>query len=62
MRYLTLDEVLEIHRLLIEQSGGSHGVRDAGLLQSAVNQPAMTFASKISIQASPTRLPRFVFR
>jgi death on curing protein len=46
MRYLTLDEVLEIHRLLIEQSGGSHGVRDAGLLQSAVNQPAMTFAGQ----------------
>lgn len=28
MRYLTLDEVLELHRLALEQSGGAAGLRD----------------------------------
>jgi death-on-curing protein len=46
MRYLTLDEVLELHRLLLEQSCGSPGIRDRGMLQSAVDQPAMTFAGQ----------------
>jgi death-on-curing protein len=43
VRYLTLAEMLELHRLVIEQSGGSKGVRDLGALQSAVAQPRMTF-------------------
>jgi death-on-curing protein len=46
MRYLTLDEVLELHCVAIEQAGGSPGVRDQGLLQSAVAQPEMTFAGQ----------------
>jgi len=43
MRYLTQDEVLELHQAVIEQSGGSSGIRDFGALQSAVAQPRMTF-------------------
>jgi death on curing protein len=35
MRYLTLDEVLEIHRRILETSGGTQGIRDLGLLESA---------------------------
>jgi death on curing protein len=42
-RFLGLDEVLELHRLLLEQSGGMAGVRDLGMLESAVAQPLMTF-------------------
>lgn len=34
------DEVLEIHRKLIEQFGGSMGLRDEGLLDSALLAPA----------------------
>lgn len=30
MRYLSLAEVAELHRLLIEAFGGSHGIRDLG--------------------------------
>jgi death on curing protein len=44
MRYLTQDEVLELHQAVIEQSGGASGIRDLGLLQSAVAQSRMTFA------------------
>jgi len=44
MRYLTLTEVLELHRRIIEQSGGAEGVRELGGIQSALAQPQMTFA------------------
>jgi death-on-curing protein len=43
MRYLTQDEVLELHQAVIQQSGGGSGIRDLGALQSAVAQPKMTF-------------------
>jgi death-on-curing protein len=43
MRYLTLSEVLELYRRIIEQSGGTMGIRDLGLLESALAQPRMTF-------------------
>jgi death-on-curing protein len=43
MRYLTLAEALELHRRLIETSGGAHGVRDLGMLESALAQPRLTF-------------------
>ena len=44
MRYLTLGELIELHRRIIEQSGGAAGVRDLGLAESALAQPLMTFA------------------
>ena len=43
MRYLTLKEALELHRRIIQQSGGSPSIRDFGLLESALAQPLMTF-------------------
>lgn len=44
MRYLTLAELLELHRRVIEQSGGAEGVRDLGLAESAIAQPQMAFS------------------
>jgi death-on-curing protein len=46
IRYLTLAEVLKLHRQVMEQSGGGLGLRDMGLLESAVNQPRMTFGEQ----------------
>ncbi len=43
MRYLTLNEVLDLYYRIVEQSGGSAGVRDFGALESALAQPRMTF-------------------
>jgi death-on-curing protein len=43
MRHLSLAEVIELHRMVIEQAGGSLGLRDLGALESAVAQPRMTF-------------------
>ncbi|CUS36935.1 type II toxin-antitoxin system death-on-curing family toxin [Candidatus Nitrospira nitrificans] len=41
--FLTLEEVLEIHRDEIERHGGTLGVRDNGLLESAVATPQSGF-------------------
>ncbi|HBE33842.1 MAG TPA: type II toxin-antitoxin system death-on-curing family toxin [Cyanobacteria bacterium UBA11368] len=46
MRFLTLIEVLELHRRIIGQSGGAFGIRDVGLLESAIAQPRMTFGGE----------------
>ncbi|MCG6135934.1 MAG: type II toxin-antitoxin system death-on-curing family toxin [Nostoc sp. LLA-1] len=46
MRYLSLAEVLDLHQQLIEQSGGSIGIRDLGNLESALTQPGMTFGGE----------------
>lgn len=39
IRFLTRDEVLAIHERLVERFGGPAGVRDAGLLESALYRP-----------------------
>jgi death-on-curing protein len=43
IRYLTLKEVLELHRLVLAQSGGLAGVRDLGAVDSALALPQMAF-------------------
>jgi death-on-curing protein len=43
MRYLTLGEVLHLHERVIAQRGGGEGVRDLGVIESAVAQPRATF-------------------
>ena len=55
MRYLTLIEVLELHRRIIEQSGGASGIRDFGLLESAIAQPKMMFGGE---ELYPSLAPR----
>jgi death-on-curing protein len=42
-RFLTLEEVLEIHADQIERYGGSRGTRDTDLLQSAIAMPESGF-------------------
>jgi death-on-curing protein len=44
MRWLTLAEVLSLHRRLIGQSGGLPGLRDLGLLEASLAQPRQSFA------------------
>jgi death on curing protein len=45
-RFLDLAEVLEIHQSRIELYGGNPGVRDLGLLQSALAQPSAGFGGE----------------
>ena len=46
MNYLTPEQVLFIHSRLVTETGGSHGLRDLALLESAVARPRATFDSK----------------
>jgi death-on-curing protein len=46
MQYLTSAEILFIHSAVIEETGGLHGVRDLGLMESAAAQPRQSFAGK----------------
>ncbi len=43
MKYLTSEQAIFINYRLIEETGGSHGIRDIGLLQSAVARPMSSF-------------------
>jgi death-on-curing protein len=43
MNHLTVEQVAFLHARLIEETGGSHGIRDVGLLQSAVARSWTTF-------------------
>jgi death-on-curing protein len=46
VEYLTLEEVLLLHARLIQRTGGSGGVLDMGLLESALARPRATFGGK----------------
>jgi death on curing protein len=50
--YLTMAEVLAMHVDLIERYGGSHGVRDAGLLESALFRPQTGYYADLIEEAA----------
>jgi death-on-curing protein len=42
MKTLTKTQVIKMHQLLIQETGGNEGIRDEGLLDSALNAPFQT--------------------
>jgi death-on-curing protein len=44
--FLTLEDVLDIHARQLARFGGGEGVRDVGLLESALAQPRATFGGE----------------
>lgn len=50
--HLTLDEVLAIHEALVERFGGVRGVRDAGLLESALFRPQTGYYEDLAAMAA----------
>jgi death on curing protein len=46
-RFLTVQEVLDLHDAAVEEHGGASGLRDVGLLDSAVHQPQATFSGSL---------------
>ena len=44
--FLSLADLLTIHKDQIGRYGGSHGIRDQGLLESALAQPLATFGGE----------------
>jgi death-on-curing protein len=51
VRYLTLGEVVELHRRIVSLTGGATAVRDLPALESAVAQPRITAGG---VEAYPT--------
>ena len=59
MKRLTKTQILKMHSFLIQKTGGSDGVRDEGLLDSALNLPFQSFDGEDiykTIQAKAARL------
>lgn len=50
--YLTLDEVLHIHEVLIGEFGGAAGVRDLGMIESALLRPQTGYYSGLIEEAA----------
>src|SRR5207253_8662579 len=50
--YLTIAEVLAIHKQQIEQYGGIDGIRDIRLLESAVFRPQIGYYNSIAEEAA----------
>ena len=48
----TLEEALHLHRRLLEVFGGSPGVRDLGLLESALSRPRSGYYDSLSLQGA----------
>ncbi|HTE56237.1 MAG TPA: type II toxin-antitoxin system death-on-curing family toxin [Kofleriaceae bacterium] len=50
--FLTLEEVLVLHAELVRRFGGSGGIRDRGLLESALARPRTGYYETLSLQAA----------
>jgi death on curing protein len=59
--FLSLDEVLEIHEQQIDLYGGSHGLRDAAGLESAVATPQATFGGEFLHPSIPAMAAAYLF-
>jgi death-on-curing protein len=43
MNFLSAEQILFIHARLVEETGGSHGIRDLDMLLSAIGRPQASF-------------------
>ena len=59
--FLSLDEVLEIHEQQIDRYGGTHGLRDAAGLESAVATPQATFGGEYLHASVPAIAAAYLF-
>ncbi len=65
MKRLSKEQVIKIHNMLISQTGGSDGIRDEGLLESALNAPFQTFDGDYiyrTIKAKAAKLGYFLVK
>ena len=46
IRFLSLEDVLELHEMQLAHYGGATGIRDSGLLESAVMVPQASFGGQ----------------
>ena len=46
IRFLSVENVIELHKRTVEREGGAAGIRDYGLLESAVASPRQSFGGE----------------
>lgn len=61
MIILSKEQVLQLHNSLIEATGGSGGLRDEGLLDSALNNPFQSFDGKELYPSIPAKAAQLCF-
>jgi death-on-curing protein len=52
LRYITLQEALHVHEVLLEAYGGAGGVRDMGLIESALLRPRTGYYADLIEEAA----------
>ena len=61
IRFLTVEEVILLHEDQINRYGGRHGLRDEGLLASAVAQPESEFDGNFLHQSIASMAGAYLF-
>jgi death-on-curing protein len=51
--FLDIEDVIEIHEIILKRYGGRGGIRDKNLLHSAVSQPQQTFGGQLLYKSIP---------
>jgi death-on-curing protein len=60
-RFLTYEEVVAIHQRMISLYGGSAGLRDKGMLESAVGMPTQMFFGAYAHEDLPAMAGAYLF-
>ncbi len=61
MIVLTVEEIITLHTKLIERTGGSHGLRDQSLLESAVYSALSAFGDQEVYPTAEEKAARLMF-
>lgn len=61
MRTLSKSQILLLHKQLVDATGGTHGLRDEGLLESALTAPFQSFAGQGAYPSLQQKAARLCF-
>jgi len=61
MKKLTKQQIIILHEILVKYSGGAEGIRDMGLLESAIEAPFITFGSYSNYPTLQSKAARLGF-
>ncbi len=60
-RFIEMSEVLDIHNRQLHKFGGTSGIRDEGLLDSALAQPQATFGGQFLHPTLPEQAAAYLY-
>ena len=61
MKYLTKRQILLLHSQLLASTGGAQGIRDEGLLESALDSPLAGFSEEEFYPSTESKAARLAF-